>query len=153
MFRKKLHASGGKLPAISAITFNQEGYIQLEIYNTQGSFNIHEFYFFHRMSMARHPKRAVNIPRCYRSSAISDAHCLFWVWRWLFLPLDFSSKTFLWTWKLHNLMASKPLYMKSIIPTSPLLPRWPLTNESGLLLFFDNNSHSWTDGSFCTILR
>ena len=79
MFRKKLHASGGKLPAISAITFNQEGYIQLEISNTQGSFNIHEFYFFHRMSMARHPKRAVNILRCYRSSAISDAHCLFWV--------------------------------------------------------------------------
>ena len=79
LLRKKIYASRGKLPAISALTFNQERYIQLEIYNTQGPFNIHEFYFFHRMSMARHPKRAVNIPRCYRSSAISDAHCLFWV--------------------------------------------------------------------------
>ena len=77
--KEKNSCMSRKLRVISAITFNQERYIQLEIYNTQGSFNIHEFYFFHRMSMARHPKRAVNIPRCYRSSAISDAHCLFWV--------------------------------------------------------------------------
>ena len=48
--------------------------------------------FSHRILMARHPKRAVNIPRCYHSSAISDAYCLFWVYRWPLLHLDFSGK-------------------------------------------------------------
>ena len=46
MLRKKLHASRGKLPVICAITFNQERYIQLEIYSTQEPFNIHQFLFF-----------------------------------------------------------------------------------------------------------